>query len=116
MLWKEDCSYERLAVNASSCDVIRLPRTGRFWVELAVEFRMCHQTKEIVAMEFLIESHEKQPVSKLFYLVIPACGAVLSGSAVIQMPCSCSPCYGSLRLRSPESMQVKQGYISFTPA
>lgn len=116
VLWKEDCSCERIAVKAASCDRIHLPRTGRFFVEIAVEFCVCHSVKEIVALELLIECAEKQPVSKLFYLVVPGCGSVLCGSGVVQMPCSCSPCYGVVKLRSPESIQIKQGYISFTPA
>ena len=114
--WRQsDCGGGHCA-DGTGCDKIPLATGGCLLAKIALEFCSFEAGERIVALELNVNCFDGAPVCKLFHGTISKCRTVLSREMTLSVPCCTSPCYASLIIRSPDSILLKQGYLSFEQA
>lgn len=112
LLWNQINAWGRISLPSGDCSKIQMPRTGAFAVDLYLDTgnskRSCGEVKLMICRE------NKEPVIREMPLSNCDCETLLHTRAVVQMPCSCCPCYTSILVCAPCGMHICQGQIIFT--
>ena len=114
LLWRENSTWGRFALASGDCSKIQLPRTGSFMVGLWLDTG--NSTSSCIELVFTILCQDKSPIVKKMHLNPCYNSTVLYEEFIVQMPCSCSPCYASVLVCAPCGMHVRQGKIVFSKA
>ncbi len=110
--WSQENIRGRFGLYGGDCSKIQLPRTGSFMVDLYLDF--CNSKDSSREIMLMIFCEDKCPIVKRIYPNPCDRPTASSKSIVVQLPCSCSPCYGSLFVCAPGGAAVRQGKIAFT--
>lgn len=106
--WQEISARGRFFLMPGDCSKIQLPRTGTFLVEFYLELGKLPSSGEA---ELLIFCEDKEPLVKK--MCFDSC-KILRKRTVVQLPCSCSPCYASILVCTGSGLQLQQGTVMFT--
>lgn len=102
------CRYENFP---SDCRTIPLPRSGWIRISISLDFCPVYTNQKTEILELDIPCPEKKPMSRSFRFNTGQHTGFFSGAAVLQMPCSCSPCHACFFLRIPDGLQIRSGKL-----
>jgi hypothetical protein len=112
LLWNQTSEWGPISLSFGDCSKIQMPRTGAVAADLYLDTgnseRSCDEVKLMICRE------NKEPVITEMPLSNGGCEAFLHARTVVQMPCSCCPCYASILVCAPCGMHIRQGQIIFT--
>ena len=112
LLWNEINAMGRFSLACEDCSKIQMPRTGAFAADLYLE--TTNAKYSCGEVQLMICCGDKEPITKKMSLRTCGCGALLHKRTIVQMPCSCCPCYASILVCAPCGMHIRQGQIEFT--
>jgi hypothetical protein len=113
LLWNAVNARGRFSLVYGDCSKIQMPSTGTFAVDLYLDTG--NYRCSCVDVKLMICCKDREPIIRRMSLSACGCGAVLHERTIVQMPCSCGPCYTTVLICPPCGMHTSQGQITFTP-
>lgn len=109
--WIEQTICGHFGLLPGDCSKIKLPRTGLFEIDIAIEL-VC-SAPVFGEGRLLICCQDKPSIERRIFLSSQHGQRMLCKKTLVQMPCSCSPCYASVLICGPCGMCIRQGRITF---
>lgn len=110
--WTENNVWGRFGLWPGDCSKIRMPRTGTFAIDLYLETgNFIYSSSEI---KLIVCCEEKSWITKVLPLERLMKSCCFHKRALIEMPCSCFPCYIFALVSTPCGSHIRQGKIVFT--
>lgn len=110
--WMEGYSSDHFALSPDCPSKILLPRTGFFMVDIDMEIdclKCSHGD-----LKLIISCLDKKPIIKKIYFNKCQKSATSHIKSMVQMPCSCCPCYATVLVCEPCGVHARKGRIVFT--